>query len=154
MSEFLANDPAANDAAANDPPASPAPGNSVAVRVGAGLLALSIVASALAAWRWERSAELLPGLPRPNYSRLEDTRTDTARNTCTFDLVIEGQRLEVRRDYDALLLAAGWETVATVGDRVNYRRGEQIARVAVRIPTATEPGWSRVRVNIGPCEVG
>lgn len=159
MSDLLANDaaandPAANEPAANGPPARPASGNSVAVRVGAGLLAVSIAAAALAAWRWERSAELLPGLPRPNYSRLADTRTDAARNTCTFDLVVEGQRLEVRRDYDALLLAAGWETVTAAGDRVNYRRGGQVARVAVRIPTATEPGWSRVRVNIGPCEVG
>jgi len=143
-----------SDLLANNAAARPAPGNSVAVRVGAALLAASIAAAALAAWRWERSVELLPGLPRPNYSRLEDTRADTARNTCTFDLVVEGLDLEVRRDYDALLLAAGWETVTAAGDRVNYRRGGQIVRVAVRIPTATEPGWSRVRVNIGPCEAG
>jgi len=129
-------------------------GTSMAVRVGAGLLVASIVAPALAAWRWERTIELLPGLPRPGYSRLENARTDATRGTCTFDLVVEGRREEVYDDYDALLLAAGWEVVGTAGDRVNYRRGEQIARVAVRIPTATEPGWARVRVNIGPCEAG
>lgn len=135
----------------NDTPANARPATSIAVRVGAGLLALSVVAATLAAWRWERATELLPGLPRPSYSRPEDTRTDADRNTCTFDLVVEGRRGEVRRDYGALLLAAGWEVVGTAGDRVNYRRGEQVARVAVRIPTATEPGWSRVRVNVGPC---
>ena len=138
----------------NDTLANAAPGTSAAIRVGAGLLAITIVAAALAAWRWERATELLPGLPRPIYSRIADTRIDGARHTCTFDLVVEGRRDEVQDDYDALLLAAGWEVVGGAGDRVNYRRGEQIARVAVRIPTATEPGWARVRVNIGSCDGG
>ena len=125
----------------------------MAVRVGAGLLAVAVVAAAFASWRWERTSELLPGLPRPNYSRLDDMRADEARNTCTFDLVVEGPRDEVYGDYDELLLAAGWETLGAAGDRVRYGRGRQVARVAVRIPTATEPGWSRVRVNVGPCQV-
>ncbi len=135
-----------SDTVANNTPATP-----VAMRVGAALLAVSVVAAALAAWRWERSAELLPGLPRPHYSRLDESRTDRARDTCTFDLVVEGPREEVFDDYDGLLGAAGWEIIGTAGDRVNYRRGDVTARVAVRIATATEPGWARVRVNVGPC---
>jgi len=138
----------------SDSLANAGPGTSMAARVGVVLLAVSVLAAALAAWRWERATELLPGLPRPTYSRLEVTRTDAARRTCTFDLVVEGPRDEVYADYDMLLAAAGWETIGTAGDRVNYRRDEQIARVAVRIPTATEPGWARVRVNVGPCEAG
>ena len=122
-----------------------------AVRVGAGLLVLAVAAAALASWRWERPSELLPGLPRPNYSRLGEMHADEARNTCTFDLVVEGPRDEVHGDYEGLLRAAGWEARGSAGDRVSYRRGKQTARVAVRIPTATEPGWSRVRVNVGPC---
>ena len=138
----------------SDTQANESPNTSVAVRVGAALLAASVAAAALASLRWEQVPELLPGLPRPDYSRLDDPQADPARDTCTFDLVVEGPRDEVSADYDALLAAAGWETIGTAGDRVNYRRGEQIARIAVRIPTATEPGWSRVRVNVGPCERG
>lgn len=137
-----------SDTVANDTPAT-----SRAVRVGAGLLVVAALGAALGAWRWERTAELLPGLPRPNYSRLQDSRVDQARSTCTFDLVVEGSRSEVHVGYDGLLSAAGWELLGTAGDRVNYTRGEQVARVAVRIPTATEPGWSRVRVNVGPCTI-
>ena len=126
-------------------------GTSWAVRVGVGLLAVTVVAAALAARRWERPAELAPGLPRPDYSRLAETRSNSEQGVCVFDLVVEGRPEDVRTHYDALLLAAGWVVQDTAGDRVNYRRGEQMARVAVRIPTATEPGWVRVRVNLGPC---
>ena len=116
-----------------------------------GLLSATALGALLAFGRWEMRKELLPGLPQPRYGRLASERVDSERNTCTFDLVVEGLPAEIGPRYSAALATAGWQAIGSAGDRVNYQRGEQVARVAVRIPTATEPGWSRVRVNVGPC---
>ena len=122
------------------------------IRVGAALLVVSAAAAGLASWRWERAPELLPGLPGLTYARVVDWQTDVERSTCTIDLLAEGPRDEVFNTYSELLAEAGWERIGAAGDRVNYQRGEQIARVAIRIPTVADPGWSRIRINIGPCQ--
>ena len=124
---------------------------SSAVRRGAVLVLASLVGAALGFLRWERATELLPGLPVPPYTEIVETRVDPDRGTCTWDMLTEGREADVEGVYHDLLETGGWTRIGSAGERVNFRRDDRVARVAVRIPAVEQPGWARVRVNVSPC---
>lgn len=116
-------------------------------------VALITVVAGGASWaRWERTAELAPGIPRPGYARLDAADT-SPRGACSFDLRVEGPPEEVHREYGRRLRAAGWEERGRNGERVEYGQGRRSLRVTVRTPLALSPAWSRVRIVATRCDV-
>lgn len=126
-------------------------------RLALALAAVAIVASAGAWWRWERSPELVRGVPRPVWGRVTEMsgtappeRPGDDRGTCAIEALVEGPSREVVVAYAEQLRRRGWDELGGSGLRMRFRDGRR--RLTLRAEASPEePGWSRLQIEVERC---